>query len=79
MPSDEDLCTYLSQCLRKNGMEFVLAEENGILTLTIAIPRFLTKTYDVCAVNADYISDCVCAMMLRNAGKTKNIPCAFSE
>lgn len=69
MPREKALADLLSQSLHRNRMEYVLEERNGAVTLTLALPRFLAKAYDVCAVNAETILAHVYAVMAKSAGK----------
>lgn len=69
LPKEETLSALLMHSLHRNRMEYVLEESEDSVTLTLAVPRFLTKTYGVCAVNDESVLACVYAVMATGTGK----------
>lgn len=73
LPKDAALLALLLHSLHRNRMEYALEERDGLVTLTLALPRFLTKTYGVCAVNAESILSYVYAVMANGADPSSEL------
>lgn len=70
LPKREAHKAMLDRWLDKNVISYELTDYEGALTLTVALPRFLTDTYDVCAVDADDVCDTFYDVMLLFSGDT---------
>lgn len=75
LPRTEALAALLSDCLRKNGAEFAFRADGDALSLTVALPRFLSERYEVCALHPDKILEFFYDTMRLSAGQTPQTLC----
>lgn len=69
LPKREAHKEILDCWLDRNFISYELTDYEGALTLTVALPRFLTDTYDVCAVDADDVRAAFYDVMLLLSGE----------
>ncbi|MBE6655499.1 MAG: hypothetical protein E7609_01345 [Ruminococcaceae bacterium] len=74
LPEREACRRALDSFLTQNRMAYEFAEREGELCLTVAFPRFLADSYDVCAVDAENICGTFYNVMLFLAGDEPKRP-----
>lgn len=68
LPKRDDCRAVLSQLLRDGDIAYRVIITEETVVLTVAFPRFLVKTFDVCAVDPKRVCDLFFTVMLKQAG-----------
>lgn len=74
LPEGEPCLLALDRFLRENCMAWTLSDEDGKLTLSISLPRFLADEYDAGAIDADDVRDHFYDAMLFLSGEKPKHP-----